>query len=250
MLPQVRSDTMKKVLTFSIATLAALAFTAGSSFACGSSTACSAAKKDGKLAASSTSSTVTTDGKLASSSKSCSAAKKDGKLASSGYVCSAHKNGTTATNASYANLPANAQTVAANHYEKCGINGNYELVNISVKGMTCGGCEYGLKDALANVDGVNHVINVDHKEGIAQVCTSKKIDHAAMTTAISSKGFEAQIIPAVAKTTSKSTAKASLSNAKGAGCSAAYRAKGKNVSAKTKTTAKKVSDTQTQGDTY
>lgn len=234
MLPQVRSDTMKKVLTFSIATLAALAFTAGSSFACGVSTASTASK---------------TDGKLASSSRSCSAAKKDGKLASSGYVCSAHKNGTT--NASYANLPANAQTVAAGHDANCSVDGGCQLVNISIKGMTCDGCAYGVKDALAKIDGVNHVINVDYKEGIAQVCTGYKADKTAMTSAVASTGFEAQIIPAVAKTTSNSTAKASLSNAKGAGCSAACLAgKTKNVSAKTKTTAKKGSDTQTQGDTY
>lgn len=239
---------MKKVLTFSIATLAALAFTAGSSFACGEkSTASTASKTDGKLASSSYSCSASkTDGKLASSSKSCSAAKKDGKLASSGYACSAHKNGTT--NAAYANLPVKAQLVAASHDANCSVDGSCQLVNIAVNGMTCGGCEYGVKDALAKVDGVNGVVNVDFNEGIAQVCTSKKVDHAAMTQAVSSTGFKAQIIPAVAKTTSNSTAKASLSNAKGAGCSAACLAKYKNASAKT--TAKKVSDTPAKGDTY
>jgi copper chaperone len=84
----------------------------------------------------------------------------------------------------------------------CGDKKNCGFTQMSVKGMTCGGCESTIKTALASVDGVHHVIKVDHKEGIALVCCDPaKVDGKALTSAVINKGYQAEIIPAVAKTT-------------------------------------------------
>jgi copper chaperone len=98
------------------------------------------------------------------------------------------------------------------------------LTQISVKGMTCGACEKAVKQALVGVDGVRHVVKVDHKEGMALVCTEKgKTSEEALTTAISSKGYQAQVMPAVARSTDDTKASTMKAAAKGCtpGCAAA-----------------------------
>jgi len=93
----------------------------------------------------------------------------------------------------------------------CGGKGNCSMKMISVKGMTCTGCEGAVSSALAKVEGVNRVLKVDHKEGYAVVCAVKdKCCETSLTKAISAKGFTAEIIPAVAtaETTADSKAKA------------------------------------------
>jgi len=83
----------------------------------------------------------------------------------------------------------------------CAGKENCGFTQMSVKGMTCGGCESTIKSALSAIDGVHHVIKVDHKEGIALVCCDlTKVDGQALTTAVINKGYQAEIIPAVAKT--------------------------------------------------
>lgn len=84
----------------------------------------------------------------------------------------------------------------------CGDNKNCDMTQISIKGMTCGGCEKDVEAALTAVPGVLKVVKVSHKEGFALVCTDKaKCEAGSLTKAVSAKGYEAQIIPAVAKTT-------------------------------------------------
>lgn len=84
----------------------------------------------------------------------------------------------------------------------CGDKENCGFTKINVQGMTCGGCESSVTTALKDVPGVIHVVKVSHTEGIALVCTDNiKCDPAGLTKAITDKGFKAQIIPAVAKTT-------------------------------------------------
>jgi len=84
---------------------------------------------------------------------------------------------------------------------------NCGLTQISVKGMTCGGCETTIKQALAGVEGVRHILKVDHEQGMALVCTDKgKTSGEALTKAISAKGYQAQIIPAVARSTDETKA--------------------------------------------
>ena len=71
---------------------------------------------------------------------------------------------------------------------------------ISVKGMTCAGCESAVSAALAEVPGVVEVVKVCHHSAQAMV----KIDPTAakdeaLVTAVAGKGYDAEIIPAVAR---------------------------------------------------
>jgi copper chaperone len=66
--------------------------------------------------------------------------------------------------------------------------------------MTCGGCENSVKTALEDVPGVIKVAKISYKDGVALVCFDpEKGKTDAMTTAVTNKGYEAEIIPAVAR---------------------------------------------------
>ena len=85
----------------------------------------------------------------------------------------------------------------------CADHANCGFTKMSVKGMTCGSCESQVTSALSKVEGVNKVIKVDHKEGFALVCCDPaKIDNKMLTAAVINTGYQAEIIPAVAKTDS------------------------------------------------
>ena len=82
-----------------------------------------------------------------------------------------------------------------------GYEGKCALVDMSIKGMTCGGCENTIKTALEKIPGVLKVQSISHKEGMAKVCLDPdKANMETMTKAVVDNGYEAQIIPAVAKT--------------------------------------------------
>ena len=88
----------------------------------------------------------------------------------------------------------------------CEGHGDYKgkcaLVDMSIKGMTCGGCENSIKTALEKVPGVLKVESISYKEGMARVCLDPdKANMETMTKTVVDNGYEAQIIPAVAKTT-------------------------------------------------
>ncbi|MDH4157057.1 MAG: cation transporter, partial [candidate division Zixibacteria bacterium] len=71
---------------------------------------------------------------------------------------------------------------------------------IDVKGMTCEGCEKTITAALTDIPGVLKVVKVSYKDEVAWVCYDPaKCKTDAMTTAIMGKGYTAQIVPAVAK---------------------------------------------------
>jgi copper chaperone CopZ len=90
---------------------------------------------------------------------------------------------------------ANAQSASAT----CPMAGNCETISISVKGMTCAGCENGLTTALQGTDGVLKVVKISHTENLAVVCVDPtKCKSESLTKLIASKGYEAQVIPAVA----------------------------------------------------
>jgi copper chaperone CopZ len=92
----------------------------------------------------------------------------------------------------------------AKHAEICGEHAqNHRLTAMSIKGMTCEGCETKISNALMAVEGVNKVIDVCSKAGFAVVCTAKdsKLTDETFIKTVSSTGFESEIIPAVAKTT-------------------------------------------------
>lgn len=73
---------------------------------------------------------------------------------------------------------------------------------LSIKGMTCTGCENTISAALAEVPGVVEVVKVCHKSGQAIVRVDPTgADDELLTKAVVNKGYEAEIIPAVVKTT-------------------------------------------------
>jgi copper chaperone CopZ len=121
-----------------------------------------------------------------------------------------------------------------------GENTQWELRHISVTGMTCGGCEKSVTTALSKTAGVLKVVKVDHKSGVALVvvdpATSKD---AALTTAVVNNGFKAEIIPAVATTTTGTSSKM----VGGKGCCASKE--GTSASAKTCTPSADASKTET-----
>lgn len=79
----------------------------------------------------------------------------------------------------------------------------FSYATMSVKGMTCGGCEKSVTAALEHVDGVVGVKEVSYKSGQAVVeYDPAKCQEASLTRAVADKGYEAEIIPAVATSTS------------------------------------------------
>jgi len=78
-----------------------------------------------------------------------------------------------------------------------------EVINMSIKGMTCGGCEQSITAALAKIDGVKKVVSVNYKDGSALVLIDPaKVKSEMLATAVTDKGYEAQVVPAVATMTS------------------------------------------------
>lgn len=76
-----------------------------------------------------------------------------------------------------------------------------EVRMISVKGMTCGGCESSVKASLTKLDGVHEVAKVCHKGEVAVVIVDPATaQDEVLTTTVTNKGYEAQIMPAVATT--------------------------------------------------
>jgi copper chaperone len=103
--------------------------------------------------------------------------------------------------------------------------GQYTLVSMNVKGMTCGGCEKTISAGLGEVPGVVHVGKVDYQTGKAYVLIDPvKVKDESLIKAVSSKGYEAEVIPAVAIEPAKADANASKMDAAHAGCTAAQKA--------------------------
>lgn len=197
---------MKKVLFVAFMVMAFMAIASMAAFACGGDKAEKASAKS----ASACSASKTTDAKLASSKAACCASKTNATMASSKTV------GDKAACASLANADGKTCTVAmcikqaeAKHAELCGDNAaSHHLVAMSIKGMTCGGCESTVRTALMNVEGVTNVIDVCYKAGYAVVCTNKAdFKNDVLVKTVAAKGYESEIIPAVAVTTTETTEK-------------------------------------------
>ncbi|MEW5796128.1 MAG: cation transporter [Candidatus Zixiibacteriota bacterium] len=91
--------------------------------------------------------------------------------------------------------------------QKLCASGEYTMVNMSIKGMTCGGCESSVTASLAQMPGVVKVGKVSYKEGTAFVMVDpKKVKSESLLKAVSDKGFQAEIVPAVSVTTVDSKA--------------------------------------------
>ena len=117
----------------------------------------------------------------------------------------------------------------------CGKDGKCEFTTFSVKGMTCGGCENSIKTALMNVDGVLKVIDVSHKEGVAEVCYDPtKTSSDDLATVITNKGYAAEVMLAAAITNASSLGSSP-------GCKPGCKAGAAKGCGKTKGTAKTIS---------
>ena len=81
------------------------------------------------------------------------------------------------------------------------MGGKCDFAEISIKGMTCTGCETILTGALEKVPGVAKVVMINHKDGIAVVALDrKKAKDDFLVKAVADNGYQAEIIPAVATT--------------------------------------------------
>ena len=132
------------------------------------------------------------------SAKSCAAGDVTAKLTSSNAACDAAK-------AAYCTPEECAEwTKMCEKYD-----GKCENRTISIKGMTCTGCENDVKTTLMKVDGVLEVLKVSHTSEVAIVCVdpSKMSDNSTLITPVVNKGYKAEIIPAVATTETSSDSK-------------------------------------------
>jgi len=68
------------------------------------------------------------------------------------------------------------------------------VVVINVSGMTCKSCETKVQKMLEIVDGVKSA-TVDHKQGVANVTISSKIDVQSIVDAIGKAGYSATLRP-------------------------------------------------------
>lgn len=208
---------MKKVMSLGLAGLAVMAMSVAPVYACGD-------KTDG---ASKASAQMVNSGSCASKAEKASMASTDSKTEKASLVSS--KDGCASkTNAAMASTGDKAACTAA-HGEKltaadcakmmnmsaedcakqCGYAGEMKMVNMNIKGMTCGGCEKSVTTALEKVDGVVKVISVNYADGSALVCYDPtKVKSDVITTAVANKGYQVEVIPAVATTGTDSKMKA------------------------------------------
>jgi len=65
------------------------------------------------------------------------------------------------------------------------------MINLKVKGMTCGHCEQAVRKALAAVPGVTRVVDVSRERGEALV--EGLADLGALLMAVRAQGYEAEV---------------------------------------------------------
>lgn len=198
---------MKKVLFVAFMVMAFVALGSMAAFACGEHKASKTADAS-KVDAKQVSATTTKDG--------CSASKASTTNASMASSSTTKANGASCSVADKAACAAKMaagecsiedclKACEAKHAELCGETASAHFMTaMSIKGMTCGGCESGVKTALMSVEGVNNVIDVCHKAGFAVVCTGKSdFNNQSLVKAVTAKGYESEIIPAVSVTTNE-----------------------------------------------
>lgn len=236
---------MKKLLTACLALMVLAAFVAAptASFACGGDKA-----NAEQASAKSTCTASKANATQASAKSGCTAEKANATQASAKSGCTAAQNANAtlagakgscaAKNASMASAKCDISECAAKmgmSVEECKeMCSKYSLVNMNINGMTCGGCEQSVKACLELVPGVVKVAKVCHKAGTAMVWTKPNtVDGQTLVTAVSNKGYEAEIIPAVATMTTDAPVKAAGATKSCAStCTAAKKANATQASAK------------------
>jgi len=115
----------------------------------------------------------------------------------------------------------------------CQMKGKCADLALSIKGMTCTGCEQKITDALMSDKGVLKVVSIDYKTGKAVVCYDPaKVEQGKLAELVGSAGYKAEIIPATATET--------VTKGKGACCAAGSK----------KCEAKSDSQTDNKGDSH
>lgn len=66
------------------------------------------------------------------------------------------------------------------------------MLQLKVTGMSCGHCEKAVETAVADVPGVDRVVNVSRAD--EQVVVDGSPDPTAVADAIRSEGYEAQVV--------------------------------------------------------
>lgn len=213
---------MRKLLFVGFVVMAFVAMGAFAAFACEGNDNCSFSAKTASV--NSSCSLAKTTSKLVSSDAS---SKSSASLAG-GSAC-AYKNSKTSAKLASAicspeQIEACLASLKANCTDNCPETPYCKFTAMSVKGMTCGGCENTIKAALMNIDGVNKVLGVCYKSGYAAVCANPdEASNEVLLKAVSAKGFDAEIIPAVAIISTD--AKTSTIGYTGKTCGAAKKAK-------------------------
>ena len=64
-----------------------------------------------------------------------------------------------------------------------------ERKTLSVAGMSCGGCEQNVTNALTNLDGVNRV-EADHEDDSVEVVADDSVSDDDVRAAIEQAGYE------------------------------------------------------------
>lgn len=62
-------------------------------------------------------------------------------------------------------------------------------LTVDVTGMSCGGCEQNVEDALGSIAGITSV-DADHESDIVEVTTEEDIDDSTLHSAIEDAGYE------------------------------------------------------------
>jgi copper chaperone len=65
------------------------------------------------------------------------------------------------------------------------------MINLKVKGMTCGHCEQAVRKALAAVAGVTRVVDVSRERGEARVEGEANVSE--LLVAVRAQGYEAEV---------------------------------------------------------
>ncbi|MDX9858504.1 MAG: cation transporter [candidate division Zixibacteria bacterium] len=245
---------MKKMTLFAIAALAFVAFAVmpATGFACGADksakTTAAADKAEAKTVSSKSACGAKVDATQANAKANCdpsacaskattAAATSDAKATMVGSKSSCGATATKAGAESACSAGKSDVTTAAADADMAG----FTLVKMSVNGMTCGGCEKSVTAALEKVDGVVKVKKVCSSEGVALVYVdpAKVKDNALLTTAVANKGFAAEVIPAVSKTSSETSMTKTGADACSKTCTAAEKAacSGTKKTSETKMTA-------------
>jgi copper chaperone len=116
-------------------------------------------------------------------------------------------------------MMSGAKLTCADH--PCDYNGKCAALTLSVKGMTCAGCENKVIEALKSDKGVIKVVSVDYKTGKAIVCYDpEKVEQGKLAALVTNAGYASEIMQATAGSTPANTGKGATCDIMSGKCAA------------------------------